>query len=120
MSPLLLLLLIFSSIPPARARGGSQLLVAIAKTEETTANTMITENTTGELTSTSTVDNCSQTGATGSLENLSCSITDFLSDLQERLLSRAATSPSTSVETWSSKLLTMTWNDAVEVRVEKY
>ena len=81
---------------------------------------MTTENTPGELTTTSTVDNCSQTGATGSLEHLSCSITEFLSDLQERLLSRAAASPSTNVETWSSKLLKMTWNDAVEVRVEKY
>ena len=101
MAPLLLLL-VFSSIPPARAGGGSQLLIAMAKTTTSTPT-----------------DTCSLAAATGSLEHLSCSITEFQSDLHERLLS-SPFSPSSNVETWSSKLLKMTWNDAAEVGGQIY
>ena len=117
MEPLLLLLLLFSSIPPARAGGGSQLLIAIAK--NTTGVTISGELTTTTTTPTTTADNCSQATATGTLEQLSCSLTEFQSDLQELLLSRVVAFPATNVETWSSRLLKMTWNDAVEVGVKK-
>ena len=101
MAPLLLLL-VFSTISPARAGGGSQLLIAITKT-----------------TSSTPADTYSLAAASGSLEHLSCSITEFQSDLQERLLS-SPFSPSSNVETWSSKVLKMTWNDAAEVGGGKY
>ena len=94
----LILLLLASSLPLTRAGGGSQLLIAI--TNISTSSPV-----------TAPLYNCS-TAALQSLEHLSCSLSQFLAEL-ERLDS---SSSSSSEESWSSALMKITWDEAVQVR----
>ena len=95
-----LILLLSSSLPLTRAGGGSQLLIAITNL-----------STSSPITADAPLYNCS-TAVLQSLEHLSCSLSQFLAEL-ERLNS---SSSSSNDESWSSALMKITWDEAVQVR----